>query len=161
MLQKTLLFGGSLAAVELAGIPSAGLLIGLLAVVVLDFITGVLKCVLTKTPITSKGFRGTISKFVQYGFSLMIGISLSYFIEQKAGAELSNIATIANEGLILFIIYTEVASIFENLVEIDPKSPFSQNFIKPVLRLLTIQITRKQKELEAVVGEAEPKPDTA
>lgn len=162
MIPKFLLSGGTLTALTLAGVPSAHLLIALLAVIVLDFVTGVLKSVLTKQPITSKGYRGTISKFVQYAMSILCGSALAFFVEQKVGKELAYVAEIGTEGLIIFIIYTEVTSIFENVYEMDSKSPFAQNFIRPVLRLLTAQIKRKSEAIEnlakAVEGEVAKPP---
>ena len=120
--------------------PDAQLLLWMAVVIVLDFITGIAKAVVTKQARTSSGFRKTITKFMQYGGSIAVSIVLNHTAHQNNLVETARILTYLNDGLVIFIIYIEVTSIFENLEACDNKSTFARFFIKPVLKLLTIQI---------------------
>jgi len=137
-----LLFAGSLAFINFnfKFLPDFTLLALLAVVIAVDFLTGIWKAKCKGKARTSDGFRKTVNKFLQYGCAIICGAVLSYIGEQKGGAGTVAIAGLLNDGLLIFIIYIEVTSIFENLYAIDKDTMISKYFYAPVLRLLTFQI---------------------
>lgn len=141
-------------------LPSAPLLFYMGLAILLDFITGIAKAKLLRIARTSKGYRKTVIKFVQYGGALAIGVVLANIGEAPAN-DLSKVMTAYfNNVLILFVIYIEVTSVFENLYAMDQKTIFSKYFISPMLRILTWQIKnnpiiQQTKNLRAKKNEPE------
>lgn len=121
-------------------LPSAPLLIFMGIAILLDFITGIAKSKMLGIARTSKGYRKTVTKFIQYGGALAIGVVLANIGEAPAGDPAKVITAYFNNGLIIFIIYIEVTSVLENLYTMDQKTIFSRYFISPMLRMLTWQI---------------------
>lgn len=120
--------------------PKIQLLIGLLIVFVLDFICGVTKATLTGKRRTSKGFRKTFSKFIQYGVSIVVALVILN-IGNDGKSDLSKqISWLFGDFMIFLMIYIEIVSILENIEVINPESDFVKYFIRPVRRLLTFQI---------------------
>ena len=122
-------------------IPDAMLMVGIGFVVLLDFITGVIKAIVKGDQRTSVGYRKTVKKFTQYFGAIAASIIAQYALSFKLHSdEFGYITEFMNNGLLLFIIFIELTSIFENLIEIDNKSPFAIYFIKPLHALMTIAI---------------------
>lgn len=120
--------------------PKIQLLIGLLIVFVLDFVCGVTKATLTGKRRTSKGFRKTFSKFIQYGVSIVVALVILN-IGNDGKSDLSKqISWLFGDFMIFLMIYIEIVSILENIEVINPESDFVKYFIRPVRRLLTFQI---------------------
>ncbi|GEN74070.1 hypothetical protein CLA01_41420 [Chryseobacterium lathyri] len=120
--------------------PKMQLLIALLVVIVLDFICGVTKATLTGKRRTSKGFRKTFSKFIQYGVSIVVAlVILNIGNDGKSGLS-KQISWLFGDFMIFLMIYIEIVSIFENIEVINPQSDFVKYFIRPVRRILTFQI---------------------
>jgi phage-related holin len=99
----------------------------LVLLVLVDFVTGICKSWVQGLPITSKKFRDSIGKVVQYGAflivtNLLVGVSVM-------GEHLSN-----PKGLITFsymaLILTECLSIYENVVAINPKLAFVRQAVE-------------------------------
>jgi amino acid permease len=108
--------------------------------VALDFLTGVAAAIKEKKVRTSHGFRRTIFKFLQYGGAICVGVILGSTAAYNKMEGASSLISFLNDGLIVFIIYIEITSIFENLYRCDNSSKFSTFLILPVLKLLTFQI---------------------
>lgn len=120
--------------------PKIQLLIALLIVFVLDFVCGVTKATLTGKRRTSKGFRKTFSKFIQYGVSIVVALVILN-IGNDGKSDLSKqISWLFGDFMIFLMIYIEIVSILENIEVINPESDFVKYFIRPVRRLLTFQI---------------------
>jgi phage-related holin len=131
--------GLTLAFIKLAFFPNSQLLMWMGIAIVLDFITGVAKAVINKEARTSSGYRKTLVKFLQYGTSIAVGVILQNAAKQNnwSGADL---LSWFNDGLLVFIIYIEVTSIFENAYACDKNSLMSQYLFQPALKLLTFQL---------------------
>lgn len=97
--------------------------------VIIDLITGVAKAKVKKRAITSKGLRDTIIKFIQYGSFLIITHVLSTFeVDGHAVNSLAWISKLAYE----FIMLIEVKSVYENIVEINPKLDLFEKVFKKI-----------------------------
>ncbi|HAN37430.1 MAG TPA: hypothetical protein DCQ29_00890, partial [Chitinophagaceae bacterium] len=72
--------------------------------------------------------------------SIGICVILNHSAKENGYIDVQNVLKWLNDGLLIFIIYIEVTSIFENLYAIDSNSTFAKFFIKPILNLLTFQI---------------------
>ena len=126
--------------------PKIQLLIALIIVFVLDFICGVTKATLTGKRRTSKGFRKTFSKFIQYGVSVVLALVILN-IGNDGKFDLSQqVSYLFGDFMIFLMIYIEIVSIFENIEVINPESDFVKYFIRPVRRILTFQIKNLLKE---------------
>jgi len=116
--------------------PNEHLLYAVFTMIAMDFLTGVAKAKMSGKARTSEGYRRTIVKFLQYFISIILPLAASRL--------LPDIAVILKQTagyVMLFIIYIEVTSVFENLYEIDKnKSPFSKYLVKPVLMILKFGI---------------------
>ena len=152
----------SLLFIKIALLPNQSLLFWMGVVIGLDFITGFSKAVILKQARTSNGMRRTITKFMQYGGALAIGIVLRHAAElsKQTGAEV--LLSYFSDTLVVFIIYIEVTSIFENLYACDQTSPIARFVYKPCLKLLTAQlkgnpIVQAAEAQEKVAGATETK----
>lgn len=121
-------------------LPSISLLFYMAIAIILDFITGIAKARVLNMARTSAGYRKSVIKFLQYGGSIAIGLVLSNMGEGKASEPFKLMLHYFNDCLIVFIIYIEITSVFENLYAIDNKTLMSKYFISPVLKVLTWQI---------------------
>ncbi|HRH61414.1 MAG TPA: phage holin family protein [Chitinophagaceae bacterium] len=140
---KNILFSGGLTILNIKFnfLPPADLLIGMALSMVLDFVTGIIKAIVQNKNRTSEGYRRTVIKFTQYGGAVALSMMINYFARTQPGlAQFSNISDYLGNGLLIFIIFIECTSILENMYAIDNGTPFSRYFIKPLLRLFTIQI---------------------
>lgn len=127
------------------GSPDGILLVLLTALLVLDLLTGVTKSVLAKKAVTSRGFRQTLVKFIQYGSALMIGIVLSIMAEVKSMGLLEQLVPYLNDGMASFIIYIEIVSILENLIEMNAASKITRIVFKPLHKIITFQFNQIEK----------------
>lgn len=123
-------------------LPNASLLIWMAMAMAIDYITGFSKAVVLKQVRTSTGMRRTISKFLQYGGAIAVSVILSQAAEQHKMGDVQHILNLIGDSLVVFIIYIEVTSIFENLIAIDSDSQIAKFFFVPVHRVLTVQIKR-------------------
>lgn len=114
--------------------------------VALDLLTGIAKAIITHTPRTSRAYRKTIVKCLQYFFAILSGSLLSR-AAVFTGLSASVVQFFAT-GIAGFIIFIEVTSVFENLYAADSTSRFSQWFIAPILRILTFRLTHTLPDLE-------------
>jgi phage-related holin len=117
-------------------------LFGLMGIAIgLDFITGVAKAVVMQEARTSNGYRKTVKKFIQYGGSIAVTLMIRYLLSKQPELEpgMKYVNWLGN-GLMVFIILIEFTSIFENLYAIDKSSMMSKYIIKPMLKILTLQI---------------------
>jgi phage-related holin len=117
-------------------------LFGIIGIAMLiDLITGVAKAVYMNEARTSHGYRRTVKKFIQYGGSIAVTMLIRYLISKQpeltAGIKYLNWL---GSGLMVFIILIECTSILENIYAIDKTSSFSRYLIKPLLKILTIQL---------------------
>ncbi|MFT3912231.1 MAG: phage holin family protein [Ferruginibacter sp.] len=133
-------------------LPQPDLLLIMGISMIIDFATGYSKAIMLKEKRTSSGLRKTIIKFIQYGGALVIGMLLSYLSQNvqatKSWTVLSKYTNWFNSGLLIFIIFIEIVSILENMLAIDSTSPFSRYIIKPLLKVLTLQLKANSLETE-------------
>lgn len=126
--------------IKITFLPSVSLLSYMAIAMVLDFVTGIAKAKVLNQARTSAGYRRSVIKFLQYGGSIAVSLILANAGESKATDPFRAIFSHFNDGLLLFIIYIEATSVFENLYAIDNKTSISRYFIAPVLKILTWQI---------------------
>jgi len=95
----------------------------LVLIMLLDFCTGVTRSWVQGREITSKGFRESIGKVVQYGaFLIVTQLLVSIHV---AGEVIKSVGIANPETLITFsymvLIITEIKSVYENITGINPK----------------------------------------
>lgn len=127
----------SLLAIKLTFLPNIKMLGWVFVAVLIDFLTGILKAKLNKQILTSGGFRQTSVKCLQYLGLIIGGIILGNSVNED-----NELLLWINDGLLLFIIYVEVYSIFENLYAMNPDSKVSKLVFKPAMRILTIGLEK-------------------
>lgn len=126
--------------------PDVKLLIALFVVFILDFIFGVTKATINGTRRTSKGFRKTFSKFIQYGGSIIVAMVLLNIVYDSSTTFGKQISWLFGDLMLYIMIYIEIVSIFENMEEMSPESDFVKYFIRPVRRIITFQIKNLLRE---------------
>lgn len=144
-MQAKLLWGVALLGIDLLVKPTFSLFTVVLIAICLDFATGLMKAAFKKEARTSQGYRKTVVKISQY----MIPILLLYI----AGKQIPEHAALLKQAsgyLMMFIIYIEATSVFENLYEIDKKTVVSKFLYRPALMILKFGI-----EKNAVVAAAD------
>lgn len=142
---KSIAAASVLTFIKITVLPDINLMAWVFIVVVLDFLTGVLKAVYQKKARTSAGFRKTVVKFAQYGIAIIAGMVLANTVKGDEDGNMNAVISFLNSGLLVFIIYIEVTSVFENIYALDKKSKMSVYIIKPVLALLTLQLDKLSK----------------
>lgn len=115
--------------------PNHHLMYAVFSVIGIDFLTGVAKAKMNKVARTSEGYRKTVIKFLQYFVAIFVCYGAGKLIPDE-----KEILAQSAGFVMLFVIYIEVTSIFENLYEIDKKSQFSKYLIRPVLAILKFGI---------------------
>lgn len=105
----------------------------LLIAIGVDFLTGIVKAKFRKVARTSEGYRKTIIKLMQYIIPVLILWGAGKYIP-----EYSLRLKQASGWVMMFVIYIEVTSIFENLYDIDNKSVIARFLYKPVLAILKL-----------------------
>lgn len=130
-----LLWGGILLFVDIMANPSFRLFFIVLAGIVLDFATGIAKAKMNKKARTSEGYQKTVTKVMQYITPILILWAASKYIPEY-GKQLKEISG----WLMMFVIYVEVTSIFENLYEMDSRSTIAKYLYKPALKILKFGI---------------------
>lgn len=122
-------------------LPTGTLMVGIGLAMALDLCTGIIKAIFKDEQRTSQGYRKTIKKFTQYFGAISIGILVRFAFRTELGApEYLVYADFFNNSLLIFIIFIEIVSILENMLEIDNKSPFAKYFIRPMLNILTLAL---------------------
>lgn len=140
---KTLIATAIMLFIKTLFLPNVDLLIWMAIAMAGDWSTGILKSVILQIPRTSSGYRKTLSKFLQYAGSIIASVILTNVVSKTKFVDKETefaIVNYLNDGLLIYIIYIEVTSIFENLYACDHKSKFSKFIIAPLLKLLTFQI---------------------
>lgn len=127
-------------------LPPASLLIWLGLAMALDLITGVAKAVRNNVPRTSTGFRKTVVKFIQYGGAIAIGIILANVSEFRKDDSSEWIYKYFSNTMLLFMIYIEIKSVFENLIDVSPDSDFTRFFLRPIHDILSVDFSRFVKK---------------
>lgn len=143
--------------IKITFFPSMDLIYWGAAVIFLDLISGIVKALVLGDFLISTGIRKTIIKLVQYiGIILLLIILANIFAIDPKGmkktlevfgkntellySKLIVAIKYINNLVLILIIYTEALSISENLVEIDPSSPFSKYFLRPLHYLLSLAV---------------------
>lgn len=85
----------------------------LLVIMVLDYLTGVIKAIYTKTMSSEIGFKGLLKKI-----TVLIIVALSNVLQQITG---DNVAI--REIVIMFYVANEGISVLENVAVIYPRKP--------------------------------------
>lgn len=121
-------------------LPPTNLLVWLGITMVLDLITGVFKAIKNDIPRTSTGFRRTVNKFIQYGGAICIGIILANLSEMQKDSASESIYLYFSKSMLSFIIFIEIKSIIENLVQASPNSDFTKLFLNPIHKILSLDL---------------------
>lgn len=127
-------------------LPNVSLLVGLLVVFILDFIFGVSKATLNGIHRTSNGLRKSVSKFLQYGGCIIVSVVILNLVVDSGASFGQQFAWIFGDLMLYMMIYTEVVSIFENMEAMAPDSIFIKVFVRPVHRLITLQLKHLFKD---------------
>ena len=90
-----------------------GALVALIAIMAIDYITGVMKAVYTKTVSSEIGYKGLIKKIM-----VLAVVALANIIENVTGRSVA-----VREIVIMFFIANEGISILENAAVMLPKMP--------------------------------------
>lgn len=90
----------------------------LMVVVALDFITAVTKAWKDNIPISSKGWRNTVSKIIQYSAFLVCTHVTTHL--EISGERVVTFDWI-DEGAYVFLISIEIKSVYENIIGIDKR----------------------------------------
>lgn len=130
-----LCWGGSLLLIDLLVNPTFALFAVVLVSIAMDFVTGIVKAKFKGVNRTSEGYRKTVVKLMQYIVPILILWGAGRYIPEYQ-LHLHR----ASGWVMMFIIYIEVTSIFENLYEIDSTSMISKYLYKPMLRILKLGI---------------------
>lgn len=164
--KATLIWSGILLGIDLFVSPSFSLFTIMWAAIGLDFVTGITRAKLLKIARTSEGFRKTVIKVMQYVIPVIVigfvAMRMPDKIKPQEGNEYLSKAFLikANGWLMMFIIYIEVTSIFENLYEIDKKTVIAKYIYKPALTLLKLGIEKNPVAAAAdKVGQSDEKKD--
>ena len=106
----------------------------LMVVVALDFITGVTRSWKAGIPITSKGWRDTVSKIIQYSaFLICTHVTIHFEVD---GQPLMPFDWI-NDSAYVFLIAIEIKSVYENIVAINGNLDFLKPIIKKIEQFIT------------------------
>ena len=132
-----LLWAGILLGIDYFVKPSLSLFTVVLIAIALDFATGIMKAWFKKEARTSEGYRKTVVKIMQYAVPILV-----LYLAGKRIPEYHKLLTDASGYLMMFIIYIEVTSIFENLYDIDKKTVVSKYLYKPMLMILKFGIEK-------------------
>lgn len=137
--------------------PDLAMLQWVIVAVSADFITGLLKVIITVgfKGISSEKARKSVSKGLQYGFLLGLMVLLSsstYVADHKIPVDF-----LVNAVCSLLVII-ECISIIENLGEMDPKSEVNKYVFRPLLRFLKF---RRNKISEAIDDKKQDPEDPA
>lgn len=121
-------------------LPPPTLLLWLGVTMILDLITGVAKAIKNDVPRTSTGFRRTVMKFIQYCGAISIGIILANISDMQKDSASETLYKYFSNSMLSFIIFIEIKSIIENMVEVSPKSDFTKLFLSPIHKLLSLDL---------------------
>lgn len=128
--------------------PSMNIFLIMWVAIGIDFATGITKAKLLKVARTSEGFRKTVIKVAQYVTPVLVigfvALRMPKEIDLVDGNPYFNkiLLNKVNGWLMMFIIYIEVTSIFENLYEIDKKTVIAKFIYKPALTILKLGIEK-------------------
>jgi hypothetical protein len=131
--------------------PSFSLLGVVMTLIGIDFVTGFAKAKFKKEERTSEGMRKTFIKLSQYlipifmlwGASLVCRYQPEYVLHEKM---LRNFCGF----VMMFVIYIETTSIFENLYEIDKTSPIARYLYKYALIILKVGLEHNALKQAAI-----------
>ncbi len=140
---KTILFAGMFAFlnIKVNFLPNTDLLVMMGLAMTFDLITGVAKSYAMGVKRTSKGYRQTIIKFLQYGGAILVSMGITFLGQYNPEMKkLSDSMAYFNNGLLVFIIFIELTSILENCYEMNKTSKISQFLIRPILKLFTFEL---------------------
>ena len=126
-------WGGTLLFIDVLTAPSFRLIFFVIGAMIIDFITGVTKSKIKKVARTSEGYRKTVIKFLQYIVPMAVLWACSAVTEEYR-QQIRGI----NGFFMLFVIYIEVTSIFENLYEMDKGTPVAKNVYRWALKILKL-----------------------
>jgi uncharacterized membrane protein len=119
-------------------LPPTSLLVWLGLAMVLDLITGIAKAIKKDIPRTSEGLRRTVAKFIQYGGAISIGVILANVSNFKKDSTIEMVYQYFSNSMLTFIIFIELKSIVENMIEVSPESDFTKNFLNPIHKIISI-----------------------
>lgn len=136
-MQAKLLWGVALLGIDFMIKPSFNVFSVMIIMIALDFLTGIAKAKIKKVNRTSEGYRRTVIKLMQYLIPVLV-----LWVSGKFLPEHKEMLQQISGYVMMFIIYIEVTSVFENLYEIDNKSSIAKFLYKPALTILKFGIEK-------------------
>jgi phage-related holin len=94
--------------------PVKGILITVAAFIILDTISGLWKAKVTKTPITSKGLSGIISKMLLYQAAILATYLLDFYVLGDILKGIFGIEGLLVKAAAMLLVFIEAQSINEN-----------------------------------------------
>lgn len=116
-------------------LPSGMLFMWLLVAMFFDLITGLLKSWNERIATCSEGFRKSVTKFTSYGGAIIVITALVNVIGIADIKNTYDLSVVIN-GLMGFIVFTELYSICENIVSVYPESALVRFVILPIMKFL-------------------------
>lgn len=126
--------------------PDGYLLSWLLVVFLLDFVFGILKAAFTGQQRTSGRLRQSVIKLLQYGGCVIVAAVILNIVTVSSEQLGRQFAWLFGDIMLYVMIYIEVVSVLENMEAMAPKSHFVRLFVRPVKRIITLQLTKLLKE---------------
>ena len=130
---------------NLTYLPTANFMFILGIAVFVDLITGIAKAWTKGENTTSSGLRKTITKLIQYGGFIIVGVLLLNIT--IGDSNLARYRTVI-DGCFLFMILIELISICENVVEVSPDSKIVRYVINPFMKLIKGRMGIKNEKKE-------------
>lgn len=152
-----LLAGISFAWFSIEYVPSLMLFIYLLAAMLVDGITGLLKSWRGNQVSTSKGFQQSVIKVFAYCGSIVMITIMVNVIGLVDDGNKYDLAIVIN-GLMGFIIFIELYSICENISKAYPNSPLTKYFISYIMKFLRGKFESLKPQVDENIENKKPKP---
>ena len=116
-------------------VPSPMLSIWLLFAMFFDLVTGLTKSWNNNVVISSEGFRKSVNKVISYGGAVLVITALVNIIGIVDVKNTYDLSVVIN-GLMGFIVFTELYSICENILAVYPESALVKFVILPIMKFL-------------------------
>jgi Bacteriophage holin family len=130
--------------------PKPVLLIGLIALIFIDLLTGINKAKRAGELTTSRGLRNTIDKASSY-FSLLLSvfIMVNLLAISDSKDEYQNVFFFSANGMVIGCVYIEIKSILENLIIINTKNgvmnDLANYILVPIHSFLILKLQSKKE----------------
>ncbi|GAB3425273.1 phage holin family protein [Niabella aquatica] len=101
---------------------------------------------------TSRGLRKSFAKLLQYGGCIIVAVVILNIVYGSGENFGQQFAWLFGDLMLYLMIYTEVVSILENMEAMAPQSKFVNLFLRPVRRIITLQLKHLFREDYPVIA---------